>query len=196
MQTQISLSTQIKRLGLAAAIAAFAYQPAIQANMQSSRQTFDLPSPTTPMLDTFAFAAPNTSTQNTSTQNTSTQNASANALKATPNAATKQLAQAAPFVSAAHATAGSAQIVEENGQRYLEFDAAFRSDSGPDLFVLLHREAVPESYSPEDYVNLGRLQALEGTQRYAIPAGIDISQLQSAVIWCQDFNVTFGYAVL
>ncbi|MGC1309023.1 MAG: DM13 domain-containing protein [Phormidesmis sp.] len=101
-----------------------------------------------------------------------------------------------PFIGVGHSTSGAARIVEVGGQRYLEFDSAFRSEGGPDLFVLLHREAVPKSYSPQDYVNLGRLQALEGTQRYAIPAGIDTSVLMSAVIWCQQFDVTFGYAIL
>ena len=111
-----------------------------------------------------------------------------------------QLAQAsagAPFVgAAAHPTEGSAQIVEVDGQYYLELDEAFRSDDGPDLFVVLHTQAVPESYGPDDFVNLGRLQSIEGAQRYAIPAGVDIAALQSAVIWCQQFNVTFGYATL
>ncbi|MEM9087613.1 MAG: DM13 domain-containing protein [Cyanobacteria bacterium P01_F01_bin.53] len=111
-----------------------------------------------------------------------------------------QLAQAsagAPFVgTAAHPTDGSAQIVEVDGQYYLELDEAFRSDDGPDLFVVLHTQAVPESYSPDDFVNLGRLQSIEGAQRYAIPAGVDIAALKSAVIWCQQFNVTFGYATL
>lgn len=111
-----------------------------------------------------------------------------------------QLAQAsagAPFVgTAAHPTDGSAQIVEVDGQYYLELDEAFRSDDGPDLFVVLHTQAVPESYGPDDFVNLGRLQSIEGAQRYAIPAGVDIAALKSAVIWCQQFNVTFGYATL
>ena len=177
---QISLSAQVKRLGLAAAVAAFSYQPAMQANM--SAQTFPLPSPTAPMIDTFVSAAPDSLND---VQNT-----------AASQQLTKQLAQGAPFISAAHPTAGSAQIVEENGQRYLEFDSSFRSDSGPDLFVLLHRDAAPESYSPESYVNLGRIQEFSGAQRYAIPADVDISQLQSAVIWCREFNVTFGYATL
>lgn len=177
---QISLPTQIKRLSLAAAVAAFAYQPAMLANTGSPLTTFNLPSPTAPMLDTVVSATP----------------ASVSSIKNASATATKQLAQGTPFISTAHTTTGSAQIVEANGQRYLEFDSAFRSDSGPDLFVLLHRDAQPDDYSPENYVNLGRIQELEGAQRYAIPAGVDITQFQSAVIWCQDFNVTFGYAVL
>ncbi|MGD1897413.1 MAG: DM13 domain-containing protein [Phormidesmis sp.] len=166
-----SVLQQLRKLGLAAAIAAFAYQPAMQASSQQIIQ----PSPTVPMIDTLVAAVPEQS-----------------ALMA----GSKQLAQGASFISADHETSGQAQVVEENGQRYLTLDASFRSDSGPDLFILLHKEANPDSYSPENYVNLGRLQSFEGEQRYAIPADVDLGDFRSAVIWCQDFDVTFGYAVL
>lgn len=115
-------------------------------------------------------------------------------LAQTPSAAKSAIKQATFVGDNRHETAGAAKIVEENGQRYLEFDAAFRSDSGPDLFVLLHKEAVPSTYSADNYVNLGRIQELDGAQRYAIPADVDIADLKSAVIWCQQFDVTFGYA--
>ncbi|MEL7224077.1 MAG: DM13 domain-containing protein [Cyanobacteria bacterium J06576_12] len=177
---QGSLFTQVKRLGLAAAIVAFAYQPAMKANPQNPLGTLLRPSPTFPVT---GVVAP------------SIQKGNAAPIEKT-TATTKQLAQGASFISAAHPTSGNAQIVEENGQRYLEFDASFRSDDGPDLFVLLHRDAVPNDYSPDNYVNLGRLQSTDGVQRYAIPADVDIAQLQSAVIWCQAFDVTFGYATL
>ncbi|MEL6552855.1 MAG: DM13 domain-containing protein [Cyanobacteria bacterium J06621_11] len=170
----MTVLNKLQKLGLAAAIAAFAYQPAIQASSQRLSQ----PSPTAPTVDTLIAAAPEASLSDSLTANT------------------KQLAEGSPFVNAAKAVSGNAQIIEENGQRYLELDAAFSSASGPDLFVLLHRDEVPNSYSPEDYVNLGRIQELEGAQRYAIPADVDLSDLRSAVIWCQEFNVTFGYAVL
>ena len=112
---------------------------------------------------------------------------------------TQILAQgAAPVASfvgdAQHSTTGSAQIVEVEGQRYLEFDGAFRTDAGPDLVVLLHNEAVPESYNADNYINLGQVQRVAGAQRYAIPADADLASVQSAVIWCREFNVTFGYA--
>ncbi|MEM9089392.1 MAG: DM13 domain-containing protein [Cyanobacteria bacterium P01_F01_bin.53] len=111
---------------------------------------------------------------------------------------TQILAQAATptasFVGDAHPTTGSAQIVEVEGQRYLEFDGAFRTDAGADLVVLLHNEAVPESYNADNYINLGQVQRVAGVQRYAIPADADLASVQSAVIWCREFNVTFGYA--
>ncbi len=174
---------QVKKIALTALIVSFAYQPA----MRASAGRFLQPSPTAPRIDTLAAAAPaNEADQLTVDTKTISAETVGN----------KQLEQGAAFVAAAHPTSGRAQVVEENGQRYLEFDRTFRSDSGPDLFVLLHTAAVPESYTPQDYVNLGRLQTTEGTQRYAIPADVNIDDLRSAVIWCREFNVTFGYATL
>lgn len=103
---------------------------------------------------------------------------------------------AGQFVAAEHPTTGEAKIVTENGQRYLEFDSAFRSDDGPDLLVLLHRDRTPSDYNESNYVSLGRLQSTNGKQRYAIPTGVSVNDFQSAVIWCRAFNATFGFAPL
>ncbi|MEO1133443.1 MAG: DM13 domain-containing protein [Cyanobacteria bacterium J06639_1] len=100
------------------------------------------------------------------------------------------------WVSADHPTKGAVRVVTENGKTYLELDEAFSSDPGPDLFVLLHKEGVPRNYRDSDFVNLGRLQRVSGSQRYEVPAGTDLSDLNSAVVWCRRFNVTFGYAPL
>lgn len=170
----MKLVSAIKRVGLAVAIplggfaiAALSYQPAMQADGLPVGQ----PSPTVPsMISPPTVGGPDT-----------------------------LLSQAAgaPFISVAHPTAGTAQIVEAaDGQRYLEFDAAFRTDAGPDLLVLLHSDAEPETYGPENYVSLGQVQRVAGRQRYAIPADVDLQAFQSAVIWCREFDVTFGYATL
>jgi hypothetical protein len=103
-------------------------------------------------------------------------------------------AQAGQFVAAEHPTEGTAQIVTENGKRYLVLDAAFVTDAGPDLFVLLHREAMPQTYEAQNYLSLGMLQQTQGEQRYAIPDDVDVNDFRSAVIWCRQFNATFGYA--
>ena len=109
-------------------------------------------------------------------------------------AATSLASVTGSFEGAAHPTQGVATIVEEDGKRYLEFDQAFRSDDGPDLFVLLHKEAVPQSYRSDQFINLGDLQSIEGSQRYEIPNDVSVEGFKSAVIWCRQFNVTFGYA--
>ncbi|MBE9040746.1 DM13 domain-containing protein [Oscillatoriales cyanobacterium LEGE 11467] len=100
------------------------------------------------------------------------------------------------FIEAAHKTTGMAHLIVENGISYIELDEEFKTDDGPDLFVLLHDDAVPESYERDNYISLGELQAKSGTQRYEIPEGTDVSEYGSVAIWCREFDVTFGYATL
>ena len=100
------------------------------------------------------------------------------------------------FVRADKNTEGSVKIVEENGTRYLELSEDFRTGRGPDVFVLLHRQATPESYAEEDFINLGMINRFRGSHRFEIPEGVEVSDFQSAVIWCRQFNTTFGYAEL
>jgi hypothetical protein len=100
------------------------------------------------------------------------------------------------FVKAEHPTMGEATVVMKNGKQYLMFDQQFKSDEGPDLYVLLHREAMPKQYGEEDYVSLGRLQQVNGAQAYEIPAAVKVDEFKSAVIWCKKFNATFGFAML
>jgi len=114
----------------------------------------------------------------------------------TPVAQLTISAAAGDFVSDQSATEGTFRIVTEDGQRYLELEESFTTAEAPDLFVLLHKSEVPGSYEADEYVNLGELQQLSGTQRYAIPDDVEIDEYASAVIWCREFDVTMGYASL
>ena len=44
--------------------------------------------------------------------------------------------------------------------------------------------------------DLGRLRAFKGSQRYALPAGLDLSNYQSLIIWCEQFSVLISPADL
>jgi hypothetical protein len=46
------------------------------------------------------------------------------------------------------------------------------------------------------FVDLGRLRAFKGSQRYAIPAGLDLAKFQSVIIWCEQFSVLISPADL
>ena len=102
------------------------------------------------------------------------------------------------FVAAEHPTQGSVSIINEKGKRYLEFDKTFKSDMGPDLHVILHRAAtLPNGGLKEpDYVTVGRLQKVRGTQRYTIPNNVNLANYRTVAVWCRMFNATFGYALL
>ena len=100
------------------------------------------------------------------------------------------------FKSAEHPTQGEVKVVTENGKKYLEFDGNFKTDSGPDLFVILHRnDTLPiTGIKEKDYVSIAALKNTSGTQRYEIPTNIDVSEFKSVAVWCRQFNATFGYA--
>ncbi|MDJ0634446.1 MAG: DM13 domain-containing protein [Xenococcaceae cyanobacterium MO_188.B29] len=117
--------------------------------------------------------------------------------ESTPLVATK-ITNATSFVSVGgHKTNGKVKIVSENGQRYLEFDQGFTTDNGPALKVVLHRSnSVGASIAEGDYIAIAPLNSFKGTQRYLIPNNLDLSDYSSVAIWCQQFNVTFGYAEL
>ena len=38
------------------------------------------------------------------------------------------------------------------------------------------------------FVDLGRLRAFKGSQRYAVPADVDLKNIASVVIWCEQFG--------
>jgi hypothetical protein len=107
------------------------------------------------------------------------------------------------FIPGEAPTEGIARIISENGNYYLELDQSFQtSDRGPDLFVILHRSddvlasTEPPAYplQEQDYAILGALQQFSGAQRYSIPEDVNLEDYKSAVIWCRQFNATFGVA--
>jgi hypothetical protein len=73
---------------------------------------------------------------------------------------------------------------------FLEPD--FEVGPGPKFHVYLvpkaniRREADVKN---EMFVDLGRLRAFKGSQRYSIPDGIDVKKYASVVIWCERFGV-------
>jgi hypothetical protein len=46
------------------------------------------------------------------------------------------------------------------------------------------------------FVDLGRLRAFKGSQRYAIPGGLDLGKFHSVIIWCEQFSVLISPADL
>jgi hypothetical protein len=100
------------------------------------------------------------------------------------------------FTSAEHQTLGKATIFSSKGKTILELDSSFQTDDGPDLFVLLHQDATPSSYTPPEFETVSQLKRTSGLQQYEIPTSWKLEKYNSIVIWCKKFDVTFGYASL
>ncbi len=101
------------------------------------------------------------------------------------------------FLDGEHATSGTARVLElAGGARYLRLEG-FSTSDGPDLHVWITDQPAGSDWGRYDdgvHVALGALKATDGNQNYAIPEGVDLSRLTSAVVWCDRFNVAFGTA--
>ena len=67
----------------------------------------------------------------------------------------------------------------------------FKTDNGPKLLVYLSNDV-----NSTEYVNLGDLKGISGDFTYSIPANTDLAKFKIVNIWCVDFSVSFGTAIL
>jgi ABC-type antimicrobial peptide transport system permease subunit len=80
---------------------------------------------------------------------------------------------------------------------FLESD--FEVGPGPAFDVyLVPKAAIRKADDLKDamFVDLGGLRAFKGSQRYAIPAGVNLKDYPSVIIWCERFSVLISPADL
>jgi hypothetical protein len=73
----------------------------------------------------------------------------------------------------------------------------FDAGPGPKFHVYLVPRAqlrASADLSGQMFVDLGRLRAFKGSQRYAVPPGLDLKKFQSVIIWCEQFSVLISPA--
>lgn len=106
------------------------------------------------------------------------------------------------FITHEHATTGSAVVLRlPDGGRVLRLEDLDTSN-GPDLQVWITDAPVRPGtagwrvFDDGRYTSLGKLKGNKGSQNYALPASVDLTQLDSVTIWCDRFNVSFGAAAL
>jgi len=83
--------------------------------------------------------------------------------------------------------------------RVVHLDSDFAVGPGPAFHVyLVPKDQVRQSSDVRDtmFVDLGRLRAFKGSQKYTIPAGVDLKAYPSVVIWCAQFGVLISPADL
>ncbi len=77
-------------------------------------------------------------------------------------------------------------------QRAVFLEPDFEVGPGPKYHVyLVPKAGVRKEADVKDtmFIDLGRLRAFKGSQRYPIPAGVDLKNYPSVVIWCEAFGV-------
>lgn len=84
-------------------------------------------------------------------------------------------------------------------ERAVFLESDFEVGPGPAYHVYLVPKAAIRSEDDMKnvmFVDLGRLRAFKGSQRYAIPAGVDLKAYPSVIIWCERFSVLISPADL
>lgn len=84
-------------------------------------------------------------------------------------------------------------------ERAVFLEADFEVGPGPKYHVyLVPKTGIRSSEDMESqmFVDLGRLRAFKGSQRYEIPQGVDLARYTSVIIWCEAFSVLISPADL
>lgn len=92
---------------------------------------------------------------------------------------------------------GKGRVSVRQSSVFLEED--FEVGPGPKFHVyLVPKEAIRSSgdLDGQMFVDLGRLKAFKGSQRYSIPKGLNLTDFNSVVIWCEQFSVLISPADL
>jgi len=107
--------------------------------------------------------------------------------------------QRGEFHAVAHEGRGTATIYElGNGSRVLRL-TDFETSNGPDLRVILVRDAdAPDTASVKaaGFTEVAALKGNKGDQNYALPADLDLSGPCTVCVWCHRFGVNFTSAPL
>jgi hypothetical protein len=112
----------------------------------------------------------------------------------TPALARGSFIHANPSDPVHHGTGG---VTLRRDSLFLEQD--FKVGPGPKYHVyLVPKAGIRASSDLQDtmYVDLGRLRAFEGSQKYDLPGGLALDDYSSVVIWCEQFGVLISSADL
>ena len=89
-----------------------------------------------------------------------------------------------------YSVSGMVKVIEVNGIKSVRLEN-FASSNGPDLKVYLAKDVNASSF-----INLGILKSTNGNQQYAVSGMPSLSEYKYVLIWCQQFGVLFGSALL
>jgi hypothetical protein len=87
-------------------------------------------------------------------------------------------------------------LLEFSDFRALQFDNAFNTQSGPDLYVYLAINFEAPTAPGNTNLELGELVSNSGAQSYDIPLGVELDDYDYVLIHCKSFNHWWGGGLL
>jgi hypothetical protein len=104
--------------------------------------------------------------------------------------ATDKVLLTGSFTNGSHPTSGSVKLIEAaDKKKYLVFDN-LKSDAGPDLRIYLS-----EDNSAKNFTEVTN-KVVNGNTKIEVPAAANTDKQKTVLIWCKQFSVLFGSAVL
>ena len=108
------------------------------------------------------------------------------------------------FQKGEYDAAGTFNIRKDGDMAKLYLSEDFATNRrAPDLYLAIGNTANPIAgkehpypLNEGEYVTVAELTSATGAQGYKLPADIDLSENNSVVIWCKEFNATMSYAPL
>ncbi len=98
------------------------------------------------------------------------------------------------YVDSLHNGKGPVSLLRVGSQTFVRFDGVMITNA-PDVHVYLSRETGGK-WSESTSLYLGALKATDGSFNYEIPAGMELAQYRSVVVWCRQFAVLITWADL
>ncbi|QTI71811.1 DM13 domain-containing protein [Gordonia polyisoprenivorans] len=118
------------------------------------------------------------------------------------SSATPVVLSSGTFISHEHDTTGAVSIIEKPyGSRILAIEN-LDTTTGPDVHVWLSAGEVIGGFAGwrtaggAPHVDLGPIKGNRGNQVYQVPATTDLARFPAVVLWCVQFDVSFGAAEL
>jgi len=90
-----------------------------------------------------------------------------------------------------HATTGSVKLEQSGNAYHVVLGDDFSFDGAPDPKVALGKGGEYDAATL-----MGLLESYSGTQRFEVPAGIDVADYDEVYIWCEKYSVGLGVATL
>jgi len=90
---------------------------------------------------------------------------------------------------------GSWEVVQRDGNTYIQFADDFVASRGPDLKVFLSPQSVADvtgDTAVDGAINIGELQKTKGMQEYLVPADVNLADYSSVLVHCEQYSVIWG----
>lgn len=106
-------------------------------------------------------------------------------------AANAEVTKQGKWVKKSYKVNGTWQIIKEDGKTFIQFSNDFKTKSAPDLKIFLSKKSAKEVKNKTAVPGskfIAKLKKVKGSQRYEIPASVNIDDYQSLLIHCQQYT--------